>query len=320
MKFIFNIFIIITSINCYAQNLVPNYSFENYSSCPTFNGQITLLDFWITTSTNLMGISGTPDYYNECAVQSSYVSVPVNGGGSQHAHNGAGYAGITLREGTNFREYIEVQLTVTLAKQCYHFEMYVNLADVCRNTTDAIGVYFSDTVITGINNSLPLPFIPQITNLTGYITDTLNWTLISGDYNANGGENYLIIGNFKDDFNSSFLTVNPAGQDITYFYIDDVSLTLCTVGINEISNKIGITIFPNPSNDKITITSENSEAIKQISISDLTGRVVYKTSFENKSIEVETDVSFLPVGTYFINITTNVNNYYLKIIIVKQIP
>lgn len=195
--------------------------------------------------------------------------------------------------------------------------MYVNLVNRCNSTTNDIGVYFSDTAVTEINNSLPLPFTPQINNTAGYITDTLNWTLISGDYTAAGNERYLIIGNFKDDAHSSFLTVNPTGQDITYFYIDDVSLTHCPVGINEIKEENNITMYPNPSNGKFTITSINNEIITRISITDITGRMVFKNKFESVSNKAENDVSFLPAGTYFVSVVTNVNNYNLKLAIVK---
>ena len=41
-----------------AQNLVPNPSFEDYTSCPTSVAQITLATPWVTPTT------GSPDYFN----------------------------------------------------------------------------------------------------------------------------------------------------------------------------------------------------------------------------------------------------------------
>ncbi len=289
----------LTALICKGQNLVPNPSFEQYDTCPTFNGQINLVISWETPSTNLMGISGTPDYYNHCANLSSYVCIPNNWGGIQQAYNGVAYTGITLRQGTNFREYIEVQLDSTLTKSCYHFEMYVNLADTCRSTTNSIGVYFSDTAITGINNSLPLPFIPQINNNAGFITDTANWTLISGDYNASGSENFMIIGNFNDDANSSFLTVNPTGQNITYFYIDDVSLARCNVGFIEINKKENkISIYPNPASGFITLQSEQLMN-GNISIFNNLGLVVKEEEAKQEN-EKTIDIRILPAGLYLL--------------------
>lgn len=288
-----SIILIIFSLNSYSQNLVPNGNFESFLSCPNDFGQIDLASYWFTPSTHVY----TSDYYNQCA--NSSVSVPDNWGGFQQAHSGIAYAGITLIEGTDFREYIEVQLDSTLTKSCYHFEMYVNLANTCRSTTNSIGVYFSDTAITGINNSLPLPFIPQINNNAGFITDTANWTLISGDYNASGSENFMIIGNFNDDANSSFLTVNPAGQNITYFYIDDVSLARCNVGFIEINKKENkISIYPNPASGFITLQSEQLINGNIYIINNL-GLVVKEQEIKQEN-EKTIDIHSLPAGLYLL--------------------
>lgn len=73
-------------------------------------------------------------------------------------------------------------------------------------------------------------FTPQINNSSGYF-DSLNWTLVSGTYIASGGENWIVIGNFKDDATTSTSVYNSLGAPSCYVYIDNVSLTPCT-GIN----------------------------------------------------------------------------------------
>ncbi len=55
-------------------------------------------------------------------------------------------------------------------------------------------MYFSTTHTHIVANSL-FSYTPQI-NETTVITDTANWTLVSGLFIANGGEQYIIIGNF----------------------------------------------------------------------------------------------------------------------------
>jgi len=59
----------------------------------------------------------TSDFYNACAGNNPYVSVPVNSFGNQAARTGNGYAGFILRPSTSgsYREYIEVALTAPLA-------------------------------------------------------------------------------------------------------------------------------------------------------------------------------------------------------------
>jgi|GEM_PF-4446222 len=64
--------------------------------------------------------------------------------------------------------------------------MYINLGNSCLYTTDAIGAYFSDTLFTNYATYYVLPVIPQINNATGNVPDTTNWTLVSGNFTAQG--------------------------------------------------------------------------------------------------------------------------------------
>ena len=280
------IIFLLTGRICAAQNLVPNGDFEQYSGCPTAPQQIDSLLFWFNPS---ISGSGTPDYFNQCS-NPSIVGVPDNWYGFQQAHSGGGYSGIglysTLGMFSNWREYIEVPLLSPLINnQCYHFEMYVSLANSSSVTTDDLGVYFSDTAITGVNNSHPLPYTPQIINSTGFFTDTLNWTLVSGNYTALGGESYLIIGNFKNDFNTDTLYLNNNNGQWIFVFIDDVSLSICT-GINE-QNENSLMIFPNPFNDKLNIQMEKDIPI-EITLYDITSRKLLQQQFIN-SISLNTE-------------------------------
>ncbi|PIP54322.1 MAG: hypothetical protein COX07_05950 [Bacteroidetes bacterium CG23_combo_of_CG06-09_8_20_14_all_32_9] len=61
---------------------------------------------------------------------------------------------------------------------------------------------------------------------------------------------------------------------------------------------------------------ENTPQLKN-SITDLTGRRVYKKDYSTDVFETNADISFLPASTYFVNISTPNNNYNLKFVIVK---
>ncbi|MCC6372962.1 MAG: T9SS type A sorting domain-containing protein [Bacteroidia bacterium] len=67
--------------------------------------------------------------------------------------------------------------------------------------------------------------IPQVTNPLGnIITDTLNWTLISGTFTANGDEKYLVIGNFLSDAATTKSIMIPTSTESwSEYFIDDVS-------------------------------------------------------------------------------------------------
>ncbi|MDV7185788.1 T9SS type A sorting domain-containing protein [Lutibacter sp. TH_r2] len=62
-----------------------------------------------------------------------------------------------------------------------------------------------------------------------------------------------------------------------------------------------LNIFPNPVSDILNIKLSNSENIKALTISDLNGRVVYKTNELNS----ELNVNSLSKGMYFVSIETN---------------
>ncbi len=205
----------------HAQNLVPNAGFETFTMCPVgfsqFNGYVSS---WTDPNT------ASPDYYNACA-NPFPAGVPRNGTGWQQPHAGSGYAGFYTSSGTLYREFIQVQLSSVLtAGTTYLFSMYVVLHNKSKFAVDDLGAYISATAPTAAGTGLlagnPQP---QIANAAGNVlTDSLNWTLISGVYTASGGERFLTIGHLKSDLQTTMLQVNYGSQG-AYYYVDDVSLS-----------------------------------------------------------------------------------------------
>lgn len=294
---IFNSWVFLTN----AQNLVPNGDFEQYYGCPTNVSQIDSVKYWFQAT------MGTSDYFNQCG--SSYTNIPNTFLGFQEAHSGAGFCGMYIWNEIQYyqvREYIEVTLDSSLiANECYHFEMYVNLGNSSRYTTNNIDVYFSDTLFfdyTGTN----LLLTPQFTNAIGNSPDTLNWTLVSGDYTAVGGENYIIIGNFKDGPSTNASIYNfSSSYSYAYVFVDDVSLYKCsTNGIPNPNNEIPLSLYPNPFTDKTTLNFENSnKANCTFILYDLRGQVVHSIdNITSNSVEIERQN--LESGLYFFNLQT----------------
>ncbi len=283
-KLICIIILLLTCRICNAQNLVPNGDFEQYSNCPLRFGQIDSLLYWFNPCIPPYGgsgtLSGSSDYYNACN-DTAGINVPDALYGYQLAHSDSGYAGlISYYSGiSNFREYIEVPLTSSLiANNCYYFEMYVSLANISGYTADTIGAYFSDTIVANLHSHLPFYFNPQVKNTTGLIVDTLNWTLINGTFIANGGESYLIIGNFNDDQQTNIFGVS-GWTYMAYFYIDDVLLTPCT-SIEQQNSNSEIKIYPNPISDKLTVSVKDNN-ISEIIFYDITSRKLLQQAFTN---------------------------------------
>lgn len=214
-------------------NLVPNYSFETFSSCPSNINQLSRAVPWYDPTN-----SGS-DYYHQCS-SSSNVGVPYNASGFQNARTGLGYAGFYPYTPSIFtRSYLQIQLIDSLkpgVSYCTHF--FVSLADTVNYAIDAIGAYFSSTPVTcGPPNCL-MSFTPQVSNSNGIITDTMNWVEISGIFTAIGGEQYITIGNFKNDASTNSSIVNNTIYASSYYLIDDVSVVEITPANAGISGSI----------------------------------------------------------------------------------
>lgn len=276
------IFFLLSFGVCAGQNLIPNGNFETNTSCPYVGNSFSTLSNWFNPSIN-SGWGSTPDYFNGCSNLQNDVDVPSNFAGYQFARSGIGYAGIILWSSQlTFREYISVQLLSPLTTgYVYHFEMYLNLANSSKYSCSNIGIYFSDTIITSTINYDPLPYNPQISNINSNYPDTLNWTLISGNYTALGGETYVVIGNFKNDSNTYPVLIDSnAVFTEAYMFIDDISLTLIT-GITEQNNEKTIQVFPTLFHEKLYFSNNFNQSCNVI-IYDETVRKVVEFKYTEK--------------------------------------
>jgi hypothetical protein len=367
----------------YAQNLVPNSSFETYTTCPTGGSQIYDAVPWTGPTTNSV------EYYNVC---SSTYTIPFNG---MYPHMGNGMAGLWGLDGfgMNYREYLQVKLSDTLkSNKCYYVEFYIALYRGLKYAINNMGAYFTNQLFTTslpASSAIVLNYVPNILKFTNpIIKDTLNWTKISGIYRANGTESYITIGNFQDDAQTDTLNTNYGMYGGAYYFVDDVNVVptdsmslppfagndttiaigdsvfigrqlyglncnwycnnilidtnisgiwvkpttttkyvveqnLCsntgydtvtvsisTVGIKKYADKSGISVYPNPANEKIFIEQAKNEEIIGVVVADVYGKDVLKTSKQT-----EIDISSLAAGVYFIQVNTKNNISTQKLVI-----
>ncbi|MFK7810659.1 MAG: hypothetical protein AB8F74_22820, partial [Saprospiraceae bacterium] len=211
---------LLIGVESYGQNLVPNYSFENYSSCPTQFSQVILATPWFQTTD-----IGTSDFMHAC--NAGAVSVPNNVFGSQEALTGEGYAGFYCSPDGNTHEYLSAPLTNTLeAGSCYYGEMYISLAETFTTAgIDKVGMYFTNGIppSNAMQNIIANPE-PQIYS-TSIVTDSDNWVQVSGVFVATGDETHVTVGMF---FPGSQINNSPTVPDpnflVSYYYLDDVSV------------------------------------------------------------------------------------------------
>jgi gliding motility-associated-like protein len=233
----------ITTIN--AQNLVPNPSFEDYTSCPVSASDIGYSSSYTSFPTvkKWVRASGaTPDYFNACATDTP--SVPANFVGHQYARTGNGYAGVIMyMNGLDYSEYIEAKLTDSLkAGQTYAVSFFVCLADKSRYATDKIAVHFSNSIY--YNSTIGHITLSEdvCSKAVNYLNDTTNWIQITGEYVAKGGEKWILMGKFADTGATRITTVHTASGSIpfAYLYIDDVSV----INLHKMDTTLCSSTFP----------------------------------------------------------------------------
>ena len=250
------------------------------------------------------------------------MNVPNTGLGYQQAHTGIGY-GAFARDYEDNVEYLSVKLITPLVqwkKYCVSF--YVNPGNYTYYVIDAIGAYISVDSIH-VSGYGVLPFTPQIENPLGnIISDTVNWTEISGEYIAKGGEQFITIGSFFPDSVIHYVindTIHPP-EFWPYYFLDDVSVTLCdttdTVGINEMEvNKSNFNVYPNPAKDNFTIELSNQTGINDkiyASVYNIQGQLLIQRPI--KLTKTYVDISALEKGVYIVKVGTSVNTTFKKLI------
>ncbi len=223
-NYIFTI-VVCLSICLRGQNLVKNPSFEEFEECPKKMGNIGVDVLYWGAATE-----GTTDYFNVC---SSFMGVPKNFNGSQNADFGKGYAGLYFLAPNDYREYLQGELSQTLEKgQHYKLSFYLNLADKSTYAIKKIGVLFAKNKIEEeINQPLNFAEIQKEKNVFNYIEIDKNrflsnkkkWMYVSTEIVANGDENYIVLGNFKNNKSTVYYKMHGV-KGAAYYYIDNVTL------------------------------------------------------------------------------------------------
>lgn len=277
----------------WAQNLVPNSSFEQYTDCPNGQGQISYAAPWYSAW-------GTVNYYDSCSIGNYNVPNGLGGGGV--ANTGAAYTGmgvyVPVSGFENAREFAEVELVSQLISgEKYQVEFHVSLAD---SAWYAISNMSACLTANGIGNNLNTIFglTPQIQNLDTLFLDKKNeWMKISGSFYADGTERYIAVGNFRNDqyTDTMFVYQGQSNWKQAHYYLDDVSVILdTTTGINE-EEQIRFEIYPNPTREQLTIETQINKKTT-FCLYDVTGKIVLYSHLTPSKSTV--DVSQFPAGVY----------------------
>ncbi len=152
---------------------------------------------------------------------------------------------------------------------------------------------------------------------------TLNYEIAAGDgYQLGCAENNLFRNNASVVYPYAIGTVGSIytstnGTSYYYYFYDwkikkqgwtctseRVEVTATVLGINEFTNDFGVTVFPNPAKDIISVQAESSLNGVQMKITDALGRnVTSKQISLTKNAANSVDVSDLAPGLYHMTLT-----------------
>lgn len=208
-------------------NLVLNFSFEEYEKCPEdytpMDNTHKLIPYWTYPT------FATPDYFNRCS--SGTVSVPSNFAGKSEPKTGDAYMGSIL-SGTSesYREYFQGELKTPLVEgKQYCITFSYRLASYSQIAVDQLSMYLSEEE-TLVEGKEALGRKPQIRNNDGLFLDNVEqWKEMCRVYVAQGGEKHFVIGNFNNYEKTNYVivdktVVNLRNKAYAYYYFDDVSI------------------------------------------------------------------------------------------------
>jgi len=246
-----------------SQNLVPNWSFEDYDECPEGTSQIHF-------STGWMSFRITPDYFHSC--NTIGVGVP-NNVFSQNAPaiHGEAYGGFIRNHNTGNSEVLAIELIEELVMGTeYYISFYLrrpNYNNNCWNNN--IGATFTSTIYQDWPMDLAMPLNNYAHILYADMFEEPNvWTKVEGTFIADSSYSYLAIGYH---FDGDHMDVQCEIMEVpmqTYFFIDCVCVSIdpemcpiceTTTQIDDQQGSIKTLLaFPNPFVDhcQITLPSE----------------------------------------------------------------
>lgn len=176
--------------------------------------------------------------------------------------------------------------------------------DSIHHTYSIPGSYVVKIITTDISGTIDSVFlIDTIKVFDSYFTQL-------PPININTGDSSLIFGNYQDSsgfYYDSLYSINGCDS------IVEQQLIVSNIGIDELSNKHDIYIYPNPANHRLQIVLPKNSEYSQIDIIDFKGRLIKSQKIEG-DINTSMDMENLEKGVYFFHCRGKYGNTVLKLI------
>jgi len=207
-------------------SLIVNGSFENLSKKIKEPGQVSAATYWTSPT------DAKADIFEAGAKLADY-GTPKNIYGDADPFQGKAYAGLNFygAKGDAPRQYLQQRMNQRMEEgKAYCVKMHVLLSMMAKYSCNNIAIYISEKAIT--QKDIDSGYIqPQIIHSQNKIFDDMyEWQAICQSYIAQGGEEFITIGNFAKPENTQTEKVKkPKGAVGTqakgaYYYIDEVSV------------------------------------------------------------------------------------------------
>lgn len=160
----------------------------------------------------------------------------------------------------------------------------------------------------------------QVTTLSGF--ELTNAGLVSESYRPDANTVWTDVsaslGNFDDEENVRIKFKWTSGDRSNNFYIDDLTLSASPLGMEDLEQQIGLSIAPNPTIDKTSVTMSLPDAsLVQLEIVDVLGRDVKKIfsqEMTNGTHRFDIDLSTYDPGVYFLRISVGKDMLMKKVV------
>lgn len=208
-------------------NMVSNGSFEDLTKKVKTAGSIEQATGWESPT------EAKADLYHTYSKSEDF-NTPKNMYGDCDPLDGEGYAGILIYADKNAggRQYLQARLKSDMQEgKAYCVKINVMLAWMSKYASNNISVYVSKKPVD-FENIEENPVAPQVKHTQNKIfEDQFEWQAICQTYVAEGGEQFITIGNFDQMGEGTSVEKmkkpkGAVGQQVrgAYYYVDDVSV------------------------------------------------------------------------------------------------
>lgn len=216
----------LTALSIAQGNMIENGSFESVNKKIKGGGWVEYTTGWSSPT------DAKADIFSSNAKADDY-KTPINMYGDTDPLEGSNYAGLIMYsyKDAEPRQYLQAQLTEKMKEdKVYCVKMNVMLSMLSKYSCNNLGIYISKKPLTP-EEIEAYNIQPQIIHSQNRIfSEQFDWEPICQTYIADGGEEYITIGNFATEEDTQNEKIKkPKGITGTqarsaYYYIDDVSV------------------------------------------------------------------------------------------------